>query len=77
MTNALTAIDLLAFTQTGLLHDMPGLAKAEPKTLRHRLLHTAPGWSPAAASSGCASTAAGPGPPISPRPSNACRPSPP
>ena len=38
---ALTAIDLLAFTQTGLLHDMPALAKAEPKALRYRVLHTA------------------------------------
>ncbi len=41
LQTALTAIDLLAFTQTGLLHDMPALAKAEPKTLRYRLLHTA------------------------------------
>ncbi len=41
LQTALSAIDLLAFTQTGLLHDMPALAKAEPKTLRYRLLHTA------------------------------------
>jgi len=41
LTTVLTAIDLLAFTQTGLLYDIPALAKAEPKTLRYRLLHTA------------------------------------
>jgi hypothetical protein len=38
---ALIAIDLIAWTQTTLLHDQPDLAKAEPKTLRYRLLHTA------------------------------------
>jgi hypothetical protein len=38
---ALTAIDLLAWTQTILLHDQPALAKAEPKKLRYRLLHVA------------------------------------
>jgi hypothetical protein len=38
---ALTAIDLLAWTQTTLLHDHPTLAVAEPKTLRYRLLHVA------------------------------------
>jgi len=37
----LSAIDLLAWTQTILTHDQPALAKAEPKTLRYRLLHTA------------------------------------
>jgi hypothetical protein len=36
---ALTAADLLAWTQTILLHG--ALAKAEPKLLRYRLLHTA------------------------------------
>jgi Transposase DDE domain group 1 len=36
---ALTAADLLAWTQTILLHGT--LAKAEPKLLRYRLLHTA------------------------------------
>jgi Transposase DDE domain group 1 len=41
MLCALTAIDLLAWTQTMLLHDDPALAKAEPKTLRYRLLHVA------------------------------------
>jgi len=41
LQTALSAVDLLAWTQTGLLHDMPALAKAEPKTLRYRLLHTA------------------------------------
>ena len=34
------AVDLLAFTQTMLLHDTP-LARVEPKTLRYRLLHVA------------------------------------
>lgn len=36
---ALTGIDLLAWTQTLLLHGE--LAAAEPKKLRYRLLHTA------------------------------------
>ena len=35
------AIDLIAWAQTILLHDQPDLAKAEPKTLRYRLLHVA------------------------------------
>ena len=38
---ALTAADLLAFTQTILLADQPDLARAEWKTIRYRLLHTA------------------------------------
>jgi len=38
---ALIAADLLALTQTMLLADEPDLARAEPKTLRYRLLHTA------------------------------------
>jgi hypothetical protein len=38
---ALTAIDLLAWAQTILLHDHPELARAEPKKLRYRLLHVA------------------------------------
>jgi hypothetical protein len=37
----LTAIDLIAWAQTILLHDDPALAKAEPKALRYRLLHVA------------------------------------
>jgi Transposase DDE domain group 1 len=37
----LTAIDLVAWTQTILLHDDPTLARAEPKALRYRLLHVA------------------------------------
>jgi hypothetical protein len=37
----LTAIDLIAWTQTILLTDQPELARAEPKTLRYRLLHVA------------------------------------
>jgi hypothetical protein len=38
---ALTAADLLAWTQTILLTAEPALAKAEWKTIRYRLLHTA------------------------------------
>jgi hypothetical protein len=41
LTCALIAIDLIAWTQTTLLHDQPALAKAEPKTLRYRMLHVA------------------------------------
>ena len=41
LTCALTAIDLIAWTQTILLHDDPTLAQAEPKALRYRLLHVA------------------------------------
>src|SRR5437764_11521072 len=35
------ATDLLAWAQTLLLADQPQLARAEPKTLRYRLLHVA------------------------------------
>lgn len=38
---ALIAADLLAFAQTMLLTDEADLRRAEPKTLRYRLLHTA------------------------------------
>lgn len=38
---ALTAADLLAWTQTILLSHAPDLARAEWKTIRYRLLHTA------------------------------------
>ncbi len=38
---ALTAADLLAWTQTTLLVDDPSLARAEWKTIRYRLLHSA------------------------------------
>jgi hypothetical protein len=38
---ALTAADLLAWTQTALLGDAPELATAEWKSIRYRLLHTA------------------------------------
>ena len=38
---SLIAADLLAFAQTMLLTDEPELHRAEPKTLRYRLLHTA------------------------------------
>lgn len=41
LTCVLTAIDLIAWTQTILLHDDPALARAEPKALRYRLLHVA------------------------------------
>jgi hypothetical protein len=40
LTTAMIAVDLLAYTETTLLHDTP-LARAEPKTLRYRLLHVA------------------------------------
>jgi hypothetical protein len=40
LTATMIAVDLLAFAQTMLLHDT-GLARAEPKTLRYRLLHVA------------------------------------
>ncbi|MBV9161249.1 MAG: transposase [Pseudonocardiales bacterium] len=40
LTVVLLAADLLAWTQTLLLPDHPALARAEPKTLRYRLLHT-------------------------------------
>jgi hypothetical protein len=38
---ALTAADLLAYTQTLLLNEEADLARAEPRTLRYRLLHLA------------------------------------
>jgi hypothetical protein len=40
LTTTMIAVDLLAFAQTMLLHDT-ALARAEPKTLRYRLLHVA------------------------------------
>jgi hypothetical protein len=40
LTAVMIATDLVAWAQTMLLHDSP-LAKAEPKTLRYRLLHVA------------------------------------
>jgi Transposase DDE domain group 1 len=40
LTTTMIAVDLLAFAQSILLHDTP-LARAEPKTLRYRLLHVA------------------------------------
>jgi hypothetical protein len=40
LTGVMIAVDLLAYAQTLLLHDT-GLARAEPKTLRYRLLHVA------------------------------------
>jgi hypothetical protein len=41
LTAVMIAVDLIAFAQTIVLHDQPDLAKAEPKTLRYRLLHVA------------------------------------
>jgi hypothetical protein len=41
LSAVMLAVDLIAWTQTILLHDHPTLAKAEPKTLRYRLLHVA------------------------------------
>jgi hypothetical protein len=41
LTAVMIAADLIAWTQTMLVPDNPALAKAEPKTLRYRLLHVA------------------------------------
>jgi hypothetical protein len=41
LTTVMVAVDLLAWTQTILLHDKPALTRAEPKTLHYQLLHTA------------------------------------
>jgi hypothetical protein len=41
LTAVMLAVDLTCWAQTILLHDVPILAKAEPKTLRYRLLHVA------------------------------------
>ena len=41
LTAVMIAVDLMTWTQTVLLHDQPALTRAEPKTLRYRLLHTA------------------------------------
>ena len=41
LTAVMIAVDLITWAQTLILHDHPDLAKAEPKTLRYRLLHTA------------------------------------
>jgi Transposase DDE domain group 1 len=41
LTAVMIAVDLIAWAQTIVLHDQPDLAKAEPKTLRYRLLHVA------------------------------------
>ena len=41
LTAVMLAVDLISWAQTILLHDQPALAKAEPKTLRYRLLHVA------------------------------------
>jgi hypothetical protein len=41
LTAVMLAVDLIVWAQTLLLHDQPQLARAEPKTLRYRLLHVA------------------------------------
>jgi Transposase DDE domain group 1 len=41
LTVVMLAVDLLTWAQTLLLADHPTLARAEPKTLRYRLLHVA------------------------------------
>jgi hypothetical protein len=41
LSAVMIAADLIAWTQTMLVYDIPALAKAEPKTLRYRLLHVA------------------------------------
>ena len=41
LTAVMLALDLTCWAQTILLHDVPTPAKAEPKTLRYRLLHVA------------------------------------
>jgi hypothetical protein len=41
LTAVMLAVDLTCWAQTILLHDVPTLAKAEPKTLRYRVLHVA------------------------------------
>lgn len=41
LTTVMLAADLLAWTQTILLHDLPTLTRTAPKTLRYRRLHVA------------------------------------
>jgi hypothetical protein len=41
LTAVMLAVDLISWAQTILLHDHRTLARAEPKTLRYRLLHVA------------------------------------
>jgi hypothetical protein len=60
----MVAVDLIAWTQHLLRHG--DLAKAEPKTLRYRLLHVAARLTPDNAGAGCASSGPGPGPTTSP-----------
>ena len=64
---ALTAADLIAWTQTTLLDG--DLAKAEPKLLRYRLLHVAARLIHGQRRPRSGSTPAGPGPPSWPTPS--------
>jgi len=51
---ALITADLLALAQSMLLTDQPELHRAEPKTLRYRLLHTAAGSPADSAKCSCA-----------------------
>ena len=59
---ALIAADLLALTQSMLLTDQPDLHRAEPKTLRYRLLHMELGSPADNAKSSGAWLSTGPGP---------------
>jgi hypothetical protein len=70
---AMTACTLLAWLKLTALDG--DLAKAEPKTLRYRLLHAAPAWSAAGAEEPSRSPRTGPGPPRSSPPGSASRPS--
>jgi Transposase DDE domain group 1 len=65
LTFGMLAVDLIAWTQHLLLHG--DLAKAEPKSLRYRLLHVAARLTRGQRRSGCASNAPGPGPATSPQ----------
>ncbi len=62
---ALTAVDLLAWTQTILLHG--DLAVAEPKKLRYRLLHVAARITRGHAACACGYRPTGPGAANSPQ----------
>jgi hypothetical protein len=71
LTAVMLAVDLIAWTQTMLQHDIPPLAKAEPKPCATGSCTSRPAWSAADGDSGCASTGAGHGPRNSPEPSPA------
>ena len=67
---ALTAIDLLAWTQTMLVHDQPELARANPRRRATCCCTSLPDSSAADAVYGSRSTAPGAGPRTSPPPSS-------